>query len=292
MVFDPGTNTFAWGQLFGNGGGLGGGGNRPQSNFRVGGMPRAGIGNISSTSGGWGAYGALMGAARNEQMAAATDLKQQGQMFDQSLVERNMGLEHKYGMEQLQAQLEAQKWQQMMQMYAQGMALPSAEQIERSRGDLSGSLADYQRYADQGRYSGDEMNTLSQNAWNQINEGALGSARTMNSQLASMGLSSNPGAAQALGMAGKFAANAQRGNVMSDLIEQNKAAQEWGVAGKAGINSQMADYASRPINRMANFDPWSMMMDGNDNRDPRKKKTDRTAYGSGEQWRPQAGGSY
>jgi hypothetical protein len=293
MVFDPGTNTFAWGQLFGTGGG------RPMQQGRsnyggIGQMPRAGMPSYNWGSGSYGADQFGIGNAYAQSLGTQTALGQQEDLWKQQLQERTLGLQHKYGMDQLNAQLEAQKWQQMMQMYAQGMALPTGEQIERSRGDLAPSRANFQRYADQGQYDDAEMNTLSQNAWNQINEGALGSARTMNNQLSSMGLSANPGAAQALGMAGKFAANAQRGGVMADLIRQNEEAKRFGVSGLAGIDSQLADYASRPVNRMANFNPWEMMMD-QDQQNKRKKAAGQDpsmAYGQGSPWQPKVTGSY
>lgn len=283
MPFDPGTNTFGfgWGSSYGGGNSAFGG--RPRSNFNPSPLPRAGLPSVSAVSGGYG-YNPT-GPATAEAYWSNRNLGRDDDLWDQQMQERTLGLQHKYGMERLQAELEAQKWAQSMQLYAQGMALPTGEQIERSRGDLQGSLNDYQRYATEGRYNPEQMNTLAQDSWNQINTGARNNAMTMNNQLSALGLSANPGASAVLGMAGRFAANAQRGNVMAGLERENAQAKEWGVAGKAGINSQMADYASRPINRMANFDPWEMMAGGR--KDPRQKKTARgPAYGSGTPWRP------
>lgn len=245
MVFDPGTNSWGmgFGQGFGGGGNFGGGGRMPR-------VPRAMPNRM--TQPGYTAFDPTGASMWSAIYAAKGDqYQQQGDLWQQSLEERQMALQNKYDMQKLQMQLDSQRQNAMMQLMAQGMALPTGEQIERSRGDLQGSLDDYTKMRDQGRYSQDEMNLLGQNAWNAINTGAMNDARAMNSQLSAMGLSSNPGAAAALGLQGRFAANAERGNVMAGLTRENKEAMERGVAGRSGVLSQMADYASRPINRTA-----------------------------------------
>lgn len=278
MPFDPGTNTFGFG--WGNMGSWGG--SSPRGGFGGGNVPnlRMPMGNISSTVGGWGDYG--MGMAQNQANAAGSALKQQGQLFDQQLAERTMGLQNKYDMQRLQMQLESQRQMAMMQMFASGMALPSAEQIERSRGDLGQSLSDFAKMRDQGRYSQGEMDTLSQDAWNKINQGSMQQAQDFNNQMATSGVYASPGAAAAMRMAGQFGANAQRGAVQAGLLRENKEAMERGTMGYADISSQLADFASRPINRMANFNPFTGEgMPGFDDANPRGSKGNPLPYGNG-----------
>lgn len=289
---DPQEYNGGWYNQNAGGGGMGMGmgqssggyqGGQPNFNVRV--PRRTGYGNFGQQPGftAWDPTGASQASASAS--ANAETVNRANQMWENDLSQENMALMHKYDMQKLQAQLASQQQNQWMQMYANGMNMPTADQIERSRGDLQGSKDDYQGYIDNGRYNADQMNTLSQNSWNQINDSALNSAKTMNSQMSAMGLGSNPGAAAALGMSGRFAANAERGNVLAGLERENADARQFGVQGKAGINSQMADYASRPINRMADMDfsqmPWMQGMGGGGGGMP---------FGNGKRPKPQPGG--
>lgn len=288
---DPGTNTFGGGW----GGGFGGGGGSYQP-------PRTKP-NIPSVGGGFGGYGVMpsfgLGSQASRYGQDANAMQQWGkgyedqraqdsQLFGQGINERNMALQQKYQMQQLQAQLSAQQQMAWMNMYSQGMALPTGDQIERSRGDLGQSLQDYAKQRDQGRYSQGEMDTLSGDMYNKINQGAMASAQNFGQQQAARGSYASPGATAALRMAGNFNANAARGGVQADLLRENKDAMDVGRQGYANISSQLADYASRPINRMANFN-WGDMFGGGE--DPEKKKKP-MAYGNGQPWTPQVGGTY
>jgi hypothetical protein len=243
----------------------------------------------------------VLGQMSQWQDQNAMSQKQNEALFDQDINERNMALQNKYSMQQLQMQLEAQRQNQMMQMFAQGMALPSGEQIERSRGDLQTSLGDFAKMRDQGRYSQGEMDTLSADKWNKINQGSMQAAQDFNQQQAARGSFASPGAAAAMRMSGMFNANAARGQVQADLLRENKEAMERGTAGYADISGQMADFASRPINRMANFNPFTGEgmppdwggTDPNNPNNPRKQQKQPIAYGNHTPWTPRvAGGGY
>lgn len=294
MAFDPGTNSwgFSWGS--GNRGGWGGSAQRRGPNVRV---PQMMGGRLGTQPG----YTAMdpTGASLHSAFAAAkADEYQKGlDMWQQGLDERMMGLQHKYRMDELGANNDLQRQMAMMQMFAQGMALPTGEQIERSRGDLSTSLADFARMRDQGRYSQGEMDTLSQDAWNKINQGSMQQAQDFNNQMASSGVYASPGASAALRMAGQFGANAQRGAVQANLLRENKEAMERGTMGYADISSQLADFASRPVNRMANFNPFTgegMPPEwGMDEPGKRKKQKPQEGWrmGNSRPWQPQVAGA-
>lgn len=280
---DPGTTSYGGGWASGtSGGGLKNRRYTPRPQAAMGGWPAGPAQPLSSPGMGPGAWtGAIQAFDNYHNSQEATDEQRAAE-----LARQQAEMMHGFRMEELGMSGDLQRELAMMNYWQAGMALPTGEQIERSRGDLQGSLDDYQNYVDNGRYDQDQMNTLSQNAWNQINNSALGSAKTMNNQLASLGLSSNPGASAALGLSGRFAANAERGNVMAGLERENAEARQWGVQGKAGINSQMADYASRPVFRPpSGWTPWG------DEGGPGGGGPGQYPYGNGKRPKPRPGGS-
>jgi hypothetical protein len=132
---------------------------------------------------------------------------------------------------------------------AAGMATNG--QIAQSRADLMPAYQGYQRLHQQGMYTGQQMNDILQNSYQQVAAGTRAMQGNANAMNASRGLGANAGMAMATGMAGQFAAAGARGQANAGLQREQSQSKIHGLDGMGNIGGQLADYASRPTQENA-----------------------------------------
>lgn len=222
----------------------------------------------------------------------AQHLEQSGALFDQSINERNMALQHKYAMEMQQAQNQAQMQAQWNQMMMAGINMPTNAQIDTARGRYGQSAQDYRTLADRGMYTDDEFNTILTDAYDQ----SMNTTRAMQAGYAdlakSQGMGINPNALYAMSNAGQYDAAAARHGALAGLTREQAASRERGIGGYAGIQGQLADLDITPTRENAwmgmfggmGYNPYGPSGGNGGNRGPR--------YGSPNMPMPQRGRSY
>lgn len=142
----------------------------------------------------------------------------------------------------------------LRQMFAQmagqgltaGMNMPTAEQIERARGDFGQALSGYQNLATNGMYTGGEMDAILSNRVQQVNNSTKAMQQNINAQMAARGMGGNAGAQAALSMAGQFNAAGQRGQQYGDLMSEQAQSRVAGLEGLTGVSGALAGLASMP----------------------------------------------
>lgn len=261
----PDYGGITFGSGFGGGwgnSGFGGGSPYGPSRYGAPNLPRAGFqGQLRNfTMGGTNGQGIADAWLYGQQAmnANATAGEQEEALFNQSINERNLALQHRYAMEMQQAQLQAQQQSQWNQMMMAGINLPTNAQIDTARGRYGQSAQDYRTLADRGMYTDNEFNTLLTDAYDQ----SMNTTRAMQSGYAdlakSQGAGLNPNALYAMSNAGQYDAAAQRHNALAGLTREQAASRERGIGGYAGIQGQLADLDITPTRENA----WMGMFGG------------------------------
>jgi hypothetical protein len=139
----------------------------------------------------------------------------------------------------------------------------TAQQAAAARNNLTGVRDRYQVQADRGQYTTEEYNNQLRNRTNQATMAKINTEKQLNSDLASMGLGLNAGAAAALGFAGDFAAAGMTGDARASLDREQAESRVAGLGGLAGISQQLAAIDTMPtqdnalglIDRLDNYNP-------------------------------------
>lgn len=177
---------------------------------------------------------------------------QEGQAnFTQGINERNMALQHKYGMEMLNAQLAGQQQSQWNQMLAMGIDMPTNEQINTARGRYDRSQANYQGLSENGAYSDEEEAGLITDAGNQIEGATRAMQQGTNDYAASLGMAQNPNAIYYMGNAGQYQAAGERGRVKADLAREEAINRQRGYEGEFNVADRYAGLDVTPTKENA-----------------------------------------
>jgi len=135
--------------------------------------------------------------------------------------------------------------QMAAQATLEGQDKPSAEQIERARGEFALPQQAYEALAREGMYSdADEAAILSSRVQN-VNNTTKALQQNLNASLASRGQGGNAGAAAALGMAGQFNAAGQRGQAYADTLQEDAESKIKGLEGFTDIAGGLATLDSQ-----------------------------------------------
>jgi hypothetical protein len=245
MAYRPQNNgiTFGQGPSMGGGYAQGGYGSRGYGRSNVPSMPTAG----QQT---WGSpyYGSNAATGLNDwfkyNQANIESENQREATFNQQINERNMALQHKYGMESQQAEMQ-------MRMAMAGMSMPTNAQIDQARGRFGQSATDYRNMADNGMYSDEDEADLMLDAYNQSGDVTKNMQRGYTDLAKSQGMGVNPNAIYYMGNAGQYQQAAARHSAKAGLMREEAGARERGYAGYRGVQGDLAGLDITPTKENA-----------------------------------------
>ena len=243
MAYRPQNNAITFGQGPSTGYSSSGFGGRSYGRSPVPRMPSAGQQTYGSPYYGSNAATGLNDWFKYNQSNIESE-NQREAVFNQDINERNMALEHKYGME-------SQAQQMQMQMAMAGMGMATNAQIDQARGRFGQSANDYRNMADNGMYSDEDEADLMLDAYNQSGAATANMQRGYTDLAKSQGMGVNPNAIYYMGNAGQYEQAAARHGAKAGLMREEAGARERGYAGFRGVQSDLAGLDITPTKENA-----------------------------------------